>query len=100
MLTKNGQLHASGLTWTTDAPFREIRRAVLQHQKEGVLAVDMEAAALLAVAEANDVSAAAVFSIADTLVDGRWQMDTDLRPAQKGLGLLFDAVFEYLTAMA
>src|SRR5690606_25434017 len=50
ILAKQNHPHQLGVTWTTDAPFRELRKDVLQHQKEGVLAVDMEAAAMLAVA--------------------------------------------------
>lgn len=97
ILTKHNQHHILGTTWTTDAPFRELRKNVLEHQRAGVLAVDMEAAALLAVARSMDLSAVAAFSIADQLTDGQWKMSNDLRPAQKGLTILFDAVFEYLT---
>lgn len=97
MLMKHNQSHTSGLTWTTDAPFRELRRIVLEHQRAGVLAVDMEAAALLSVARSMDLSALVAFSIADQVADGHWKMSNDLRPAQKGLTILFDAVFEYLT---
>jgi uridine phosphorylase len=89
--------HSLGLTWTTDAPFRERRKDVLEYQKQGVLAVDMEAAALLAVARSMKLPAAAAFSIADQLSDGHWRMASDLSTAQKGLAILFDAVYEYLT---
>ena len=85
-----------GLTWTTDAPFRERRKDVLEYQKQRVLAVDMEAAALLAVARSMELPAAAAFSIADQLSDGHWRMASDLRPAQNGLAILFDAIYEYL----
>jgi uridine phosphorylase len=37
-----------GTTWTTDAPFRETARTIHQRQRQGVLAVEMEAAALYA----------------------------------------------------
>ena len=97
ILTKHNQHHILGTTWTTDAPFRELRKIVLEHQRAGVLAVDMEAAALLSVARSLGLSAAVAFSIADQLADGHWKMSNDLSPAQKGLALLFDAVFEYLT---
>jgi len=97
ILTKHNQHHILGTTWTTDAPFRELRKIVLEHQRAGVLAVDMEAAALLSVARSLGLSAAVAFSIADQLADGHWKMSNDLRPAQKGLTILFDAVFEYLT---
>jgi uridine phosphorylase len=42
-----------GSTWTTDAPFRETARAIERHRSTGVLAVEMEAAALYAFAEAT-----------------------------------------------
>ena len=40
-----------GATWTTDAPFRETRRAIEAARAQGVLAVEMEAAALYALAK-------------------------------------------------
>ena len=97
MLTKHHQPHTSGFTWTTDAPFRELRSIVLGHQRAGVLAVDMEAAALFSVARSLNLSVVAAFSIADQLTDGHWKMSIDMRPAQKGLTILFDAALEYLT---
>ena len=42
-----------GTTWTTDAPFRETDLAIDQARAMGVLAVEMEAAALYAFAEAR-----------------------------------------------
>jgi len=39
-----------GATWTTDAPFRETAAAITKHRAEGLLAVEMEAAALYAFA--------------------------------------------------
>jgi len=40
----------TGATWTTDAPFRETQQAIDAMRKEGLLAVEMEAAALYAFA--------------------------------------------------
>ena len=46
-----------GATWTTDAPFRETATAIEQQARaEGVLAVEMEAAALYAFAQARQKS--------------------------------------------
>jgi len=98
ILTKQNHLHSSGLTWTTDAPFRELRKDVLSYQNLGVLAVDMEAAAMLAVAKSNGLPALAAFSIADTLSNGIWSMSKDLRPAQFGLSILFESTLEYLAS--
>src|SRR6516165_4951511 len=55
-------LHAvAGSSWTTDAPFRETPEAIASARAKGVLAVEMEAAALYAWARAR---AAAVLCIA------------------------------------
>lgn len=43
----------AGATWTTDAPFRETETAIQQAQTLGILAVEMEAAALYAFGEAK-----------------------------------------------
>jgi uridine phosphorylase len=42
-----------GATWTTDAPYRETQHAIAAARAEGILAVEMEAAALYAFAEAR-----------------------------------------------
>ncbi len=43
----------NGTTWTTDAPFRETEAAIEHSRNLGILAVEMEAAALYAFAEAR-----------------------------------------------
>lgn len=43
-----------GGVWTTDAPFRETAAAIAAHAAHGLLAVEMEAAALLAFAQARN----------------------------------------------
>jgi uridine phosphorylase len=96
ILAKQNLPQASGTVWTTDAPFRELRGEVLAHQEQGVLAVDMEAAAMLSVAQANGCSAVAAFSIADSLSGGRWRMEDDSRLAQEGVIALFEAALELL----
>jgi uridine phosphorylase len=45
-------LHA-GASWTTDAPFRETEEMIAACRKQGILAVEMEAAALYALANAK-----------------------------------------------
>ncbi len=42
-----------GATWTTDAPFRETEEAIATHRAAGILAVEMEAAALYAFSRAR-----------------------------------------------
>jgi uridine phosphorylase len=45
-----------GATWTTDAPFRETAEAIAVMQEKGLLAVEMEAAALYAFARVREKS--------------------------------------------
>jgi uridine phosphorylase len=53
-LTAAGIRIQSGATWTTDAPFRETEKAIDAAKEAGILAVEMEAAALYAFAKARD----------------------------------------------
>ncbi|MDI3468931.1 MAG: nucleoside phosphorylase [Pseudolabrys sp.] len=55
-LADTGQRVFTGATWTTDAPFRETAEAIEAAAAEGILAVEMEAAALYAFARANGQS--------------------------------------------
>jgi uridine phosphorylase len=43
-----------GASWTTDAPFRETASAIQQAKNKGILAVEMEASALYAFAQARE----------------------------------------------
>ena len=43
-----------GATWTTDAPFRETEAAINANRARGILAVEMEAAALYTFAQAKE----------------------------------------------
>jgi len=50
-LTRRGLPAVVGATWTTDAPFRETAEAIAAARAKGVLAVEMEAAALYTFAQ-------------------------------------------------
>src|SRR5262245_9319916 len=54
-LARVGPHIRQGTTWTTDAPFRETAESVALRRREGILAVEMEAAALYAFAAARRV---------------------------------------------
>lgn len=54
-LREAGQPVYRGATWTTDAPFRETATAIEANRARNILAVEMEAAALYAFAQARDV---------------------------------------------
>jgi uridine phosphorylase len=52
-LQGTGQTVYRGAAWTTDAPFRETAAAIERARARGILAVEMEAAALYAFAAAR-----------------------------------------------
>lgn len=53
----NGLPFQMETTWTTDAPYRETVEEIIRYRAEGVVTVEMEAAALFAVAQYRGVSA-------------------------------------------
>ncbi len=57
-LERGGVALRSGRTWTTDAPFRESKEKITDLRGRGVLTVEMEAAALFAVAQVREVELA------------------------------------------
>jgi uridine phosphorylase len=63
----------SGLAWTIDAPYRETVTEARSYRSEGVVCVEMEAAALFTVGQYRDVDVAAAFVISDHLLaEDRW----------------------------
>ncbi|WP_053675784.1 nucleoside phosphorylase [Streptomyces sp. WM4235] len=70
-LTRAGAPSSLGPTWTIDAPYRETATEVAGYGAEGVLTVDMEAAAVFAVGLHRSLDVATVFAVADSLVERR-----------------------------
>lgn len=73
-----------GKTWSTDAPYRETRSKIQARREEGCIAVEMEAAALMAVARFRDVSFGQILYAGDDLSgeiwDNRgWQSRSEIR---------------------
>jgi uridine phosphorylase len=56
-----------GSSWTTDAPFRETAQAIASARAKGVLAVEMEAAALYAFARAAGVRVLCLAHVTNTM---------------------------------
>jgi uridine phosphorylase len=72
-LTVDGTAPRSGLTWTIDTPYRETVAEARSYQAEGVVCVEMEAAALFTVGRYRGVDVAAAFVISDHLLaEDRW----------------------------
>lgn len=74
VLHERGVAFRHGDTWTTDAPYRETADEVLRHLDAGVPVVEMEAAALFAVASVRGAAVAALLVVSDVLstLDGSW----------------------------
>ncbi|KKT16984.1 MAG: Purine phosphorylase family 1 [Parcubacteria group bacterium GW2011_GWB1_43_6] len=94
VLDKRGLEYEVGASWTIDAPYRETSSEVKKFQKEGVLTVEMEAAAVFAVAEYRKVAAGALFTISDYLGELEWKPKFHL--SKKLLEKLFLAAVEVL----
>jgi uridine phosphorylase len=56
-----------GASWTTDAPFRETAAAVADAERAGILAVEMECAALYAFAAARDKAVLCLAHVTNTM---------------------------------
>lgn len=65
-----------GPGWSTDAPYRETHAEVSRYSTDGILVADMEAAGIFAVAQHRGVNAAAVFVVADSLINRRPRRDS------------------------
>jgi uridine phosphorylase len=64
---KNGHHAVVGSSWTTDAPFRETSEAIQSARSKGVLAVEMEAAALYTFARAAGVQVLCLAHVTNTM---------------------------------
>ena len=72
VLSGTGSPFVIGRTWTTDAPFRETDARVAARREEGCLIVEMEAAAVFAVAQARGIDCGCLFYGADTVNRADW----------------------------
>jgi len=66
-LTENGLPAHVGASWTTDAPFRETQGAIDAARAKGILAVEMEAAALYAFARAANRKVLCLAHVTNTM---------------------------------
>lgn len=97
-LSSDGVEVRSGRSWSTDAPYRETPDEVNAYQAEGVLAVDMEVAALFAVAQIRGVAAAAVLVVGDNLAGGAWRPPARLDEMRHALEWAYRVAVEVVDA--
>jgi uridine phosphorylase len=95
-LDASGREYHIGTSWTIDAPYRETVAEVRQYQKQGVATVEMEAAALFAVAQYRKVEMGAMFSVSDSLADFDWKPKFHLKRTDQGLEAIYKAALSAL----
>ncbi|HKH88965.1 MAG TPA: nucleoside phosphorylase [Acidimicrobiales bacterium] len=71
-LEGQGVPHTSGMSWTTDAFYRETRSKVARRRAEGCITVEMEASALIAVAAFRRVRFGQLLYAGDSLAGEDW----------------------------
>jgi uridine phosphorylase len=86
-----------GTGWTIDAPYRETIPEIIQYQNEGVLCVDMETAALFAVAQYRKVEISSLFTISDLLGGLKWHPQFNAEKVNRGLRTLFQLALEFFS---
>ena len=72
ILERHGVPYTIGKTWTTDAPYRETNSRIARRKAEGCIVVEMEAAALLAVAMHRDVKFVQYLYAGDDVSGAAW----------------------------
>jgi len=72
-LTRRGIGFHAGTVWSTDAVYRETPEKIRRHQRNGVLAVEMEMSALFSVAAFRDVELGGLLVVSDELSSLHWR---------------------------
>lgn len=85
-----------GRVWTTDAPFRETAEEIREYRHQGVLAVEMECAALFSVCSALDLECACGLIASDSLSGGIWRPSEDSTVVDRSLKLLSEVAIRAL----
>jgi uridine phosphorylase len=71
-LRTRGIPYSTGKTWTTDGPYRETKGKIRRRREEGCLTVEMEAAALFAVAKFRGIAAGQILYGGDDVSGEVW----------------------------
>lgn len=93
-LKRAGKDFHTGRNWTTDALFCETKTEVKHYQKNNVLTVDMETAALYALAKKRGARAAAAYAVSDELCRLVWEPHFGDKRLLRQLETLFDAALK------
>ena len=90
-LKDDGILYAQGPTWTIDAFFRETVGEIQHYQQEGVVTVEMEAAALFVISTLRGVDMASGFVISDSVAELVWHPQILAQETHESLFRLYQA---------
>jgi uridine phosphorylase len=86
--------YRKGSSWTTDAPYRETIEELRQYRADGVVTVEMEASALLAVGAYRGVAVSSVFVISDILSEEDWRQGYHSAEKLDGLKQIFEVALQ------
>ncbi len=73
ILHEFGYSYLEGITWTTDAPYRETREKVTRRKAQGAVCVEMECAGMQALCDFRGTEFFQFFYAADNLDHSEWQ---------------------------
>ena len=97
-MLRKGDPFTEGMTWTLDAVYRETVEEALAYREEGVVTVEMEAAALITIAEVRSVEIASLFTISDHLLaDSEWRPAPNKQLLTDGLARILDVALRVLS---
>jgi uridine phosphorylase len=97
-MLSNGDPFTEGTTWTLDAIYRETMEEALAYREEGVVTVEMEAAALFTIAEVRGVEIASLFSVGDHLLaESEWRPAPNKQLLTDGLERILDISLKVLS---
>ena len=74
ILKNKNQSYKIGGSWTIDAPYRETLSELVNYRNEGILTVEMEAAAIFTVTRYLNLNSSAIFTISDYLTEDGWEL--------------------------
>lgn len=93
----NTQYHI-GSTWTTDGFYRQTSLEIQHFQQEGVLAVEMETAALFAIAHVHQIDLGAMVVISDSHTQLEWEPHLEDKKVESSLHSLFETALKAAAA--
>ena len=93
-LTRMNVEYRKGCVWTTDAPFRETKEKILTYSEQGILAVDMESSALMAVARFRGLAWSGLMVVSDEPWTGETKISPNRPEFTEGLTRAAEAVMD------